>query len=67
MTKLYFKILNDKEVIEAIKAFQKVSCRGFGFSKEPERVFKFSFQSKSDCEKALVAARIKDLCLWKVE
>ena len=67
MTKLYFKILNNKEVVEAIKEFQKVSFRGFGFSKEPDRVFGFHFQSESDCEKALVAARAKDLCLLKVE
>ena len=41
MTKLYLKILDDKE-------FQKVS---------------FHFQSESDCNKALEAARAKNLCL----
>lgn len=67
MTKLYFKILNDEEVVETIKEFQKVSFHGFGFSKELDRVFGFHFQNESDCEKALTAARAKKLCLWKVK
>ena len=67
MTKLYFKILDDKEVVEVIKEFQKVSFRGFGFGKEQDRVFSFHFQSESDCNKPLTAARAKNLCLWKVE
>ena len=37
------------------------------FKKEPERVFSFHFQSESDCNKALTAARAKNLCLWKAE
>ena len=67
MTKLYFKILDDKEVRDLIKDFQKVSFRGFGFGKEQDRVFSFHFQSESDADRALTVARAKNLCLLKGE
>lgn len=67
MTKLYFKNLSDKEFKELIKEFQTVSSCGFGVLKKHDKVVSFHFQSESDCQKALTAARAKDLCLWKVE